>query len=128
MPDSQLPNSEVQEISDDDTANPIEEEPTREELPKYLQVLQVVEDAIRDGITLDPSGENRAVVVAVTTTNGKIFEIVADSTDSQVFKGQEIWGKAYVEAEVTKVRTAFASKGPIPPPPNNGGTNNLSVT
>jgi len=115
MPDSQLPNSDTVSSTEDEITNlPMEEdpepqEPTREELPKYLRILQVLEDVVRDGINLDPTGESRAIVVAVTTTNGKIYEIIADSTDDQRFKGEQIWSKIYVEAEVTKVTAPVAN-------------------
>lgn len=73
-------------------------------------VAQKMLDALREAWNLDPTGEHRAVVVAVTTSNGKSFYIMADSTEDQRFKDWEVWSKYYVESEVVKAKAAF-SKG-----------------
>lgn len=77
---------------------------------KIDRIAQRLEDALIQAFKLDPTGESYSVVVAVTTTQGKIFTVKADSTDDERFKDTEFWGRAYVEAEVTKTLTAFDQK------------------
>ena len=113
MPDSQLQNSNSNpaDPSDEFLAVSDDEIPKEEEMiyqpSKYDQIVQILEDALLEAYKLDPTGEGRAVVIGVTTTNGKIIEIVADSTDDQRFKGWEVWSRIFVEAEITKVKTAY---------------------
>lgn len=85
-----------------------EEEEIYYQPSKFDKVSQQMLDELRNAFNLDPTGEAYTVVVAVTTSNGKIFNIKADSTEDQRFKDMEIWGKAFVEAEVTKTMTAFS--------------------
>src|SRR5687768_11063348 len=89
---------------------PLEEEQPIEP-PKFDRLLQTLEDAVQQCLKLDPSGESRSVVIAVTTSQGKEFEVIADSTDDQRFKGWTIWSKIYVEAEVTKVTAPVHAPG-----------------
>ena len=76
----------------------------------YERMIQKLLDAVTAAYKLDPTGENRAVAVVVTLDNGKTWQLMSDSTEENKYGGQEIWSKAYVEAEVTKIKTAFMQK------------------
>lgn len=81
-------------------------------LTPFEKMSQKLFDALRDAYNLDPTGELRGVAVCVTQDNGKIWEIVADSTEDSRYSPQEVWTKSYVEAEVAKTKTAY-SKAPV---------------
>src|SRR5688500_8056345 len=102
--------ADLQSQSNNEADPPMEEEQPLEP-PKFDRLLQTLEDAVQQCLKLDPSGENRSVVIAVTTSKGKEFEVIADSTDDQRFKGWTIWSKIYVEAEVTKVTAPVHAPG-----------------
>lgn len=76
-------------------------------LTPFEKMVQTMYDRLRSAFNLDPTGEFRGVAVVVTLDRGKTWTIEADSTESQKYGGMEIWSKAYVEAEVTKIKTAF---------------------
>ena len=76
-------------------------------LTPFELMAQKMLDSLREAFNLDPTGEHRAVAVMVTIDKGKVWNVMADSTESQDYTGQEVWGKAYVEAEVAKTKTAF---------------------
>ena len=78
-------------------------------LTPFERMAQKMLDALREAYNLDPTGESRGVAVMVTVDKGKIWNVMADSTDGQSYTGQEVWGKAYVEAEVAKTKTAYPS-------------------
>lgn len=77
-------------------------------LTPFEKMSQKLFDALRDAYNLDPTGELRGVAVCVTQDNGKIWQIVADSTEDSRYSPQEVWTKSYVEAEVAKTKTAYA--------------------
>lgn len=76
-------------------------------LTPFEHMAQKMLDALREAYNLDPTGEFRGVAVMVTVDKGKIWNVMADSTEAQVYTGQEVWTKAYVEAEIAKTQTAY---------------------
>ena len=74
---------------------------------KFERMAQKMQECLVQQNKLDPSGQQRTYAIVATTTQGKIWHILADSTGDDQFKDWEIWSRIFVESEITKVKTAF---------------------
>jgi hypothetical protein len=69
---------------------------------KFERIAQSLQEALRQQHNLDPSGEQRTVAVIVTTTQGKTWDIIADSTEDSHFSDLKVYSKMAVDEELAR--------------------------
>lgn len=71
---------------------------------KFSRLVQFVIDELKRNYNIDPTGESFFLAICTSANKGQSYRIIADSTENQKHRGEDLWSAVMVQKEVAAMK------------------------